>query len=240
MENMIERVTVTETGLANKTLNNYVKQIATASLKVQTQAFRVAWIVAQISENKLWSDDFESFESFGEQILGKKKATLYNMCKVGRDWVTKDGHTIFYDGKLDYISSQLYALMRTKAPKDCGFTTVEKVTEWHNNGVINPLMSCEELKAIVDAHNSQYTKTKKQDNKEDKEPKVVGKAEVTATATVKHALEFLESEEGLRMLTFEGITCKLTEDQYVQALSKVAEIMSLYEPIIAADVVEVA
>lgn len=239
-ETMIERVNISETGLANKTLNKYVGQIARAALNVQTQAFKVAWIVAQINNEKLWADDFDSFEQFGEKLLGKKRATLFNMVKVGTDWVTKEGHTIFFDGELDYTSAQIYAIMRIKTPKECGYTAVEKATEWNSQGVISPLMTVEQIKEVVNAHNEQFKKPKRdEEDAEDQSKKVIGKAEITSQSTVKHALEFLEGEEGVRMISFEGITCKLTEDQYVQTLARVAEIMSQFEPIMAADVIEV-
>lgn len=237
-DNMIERVNITETGLANKTLNRYVLAIGKAALNVQTQAFKVAWIVAQINSEKLWSDDFESFEEFGEKVLGKKRATLFNMVKVGTDWVTKEGHTIFFDGNMDFTSSQLYALMRIKTPKDCGYTSVEKATEWVAQGVVTPLMSVEQIKEIVAAHNEKYAKPKKSAEEQATEQKSVGKATVTDVSTVKHALEFLESESGAKMVSFEGITCKLTDDEYVQVLAQVAEIMSRYEPVMVAEVYE--
>lgn len=233
--NAIERVTKFD--LANKTLNKLVSQIERAALNVQTQAFKVAFIVAQIKRDELWKDDFESFEQFGQKMLGCNKSTLYNQVKLGENWVTREGHTIFYDGNMDFTKSQLYQIMRIKAPKNCGYTVVEKATEFVNKGIITPYMTVEQIKDEVDNHNAQFAKPKKEVTENEDEKKPNGKAEVTSVATVKHALEFLESEDGVRMVSFEGETCRLTNDQYVEVLAWVAQIMGKYDKVATVDAV---
>lgn len=238
---MIEKTNVTRQ-IQNKNLQRYLNQIDAAALNIQTQALKVCWILKEIAATNAWEDDFDSLEDFGEIKLGKKKATLYNMIAAG-DWVDRNGHTIFYNAetKCDFTASQLYAIMRIKASKKATLTENQALAkELFAAGVLNYGLSVQEIKDLVADNNAAKAGTKKRLPKEatKEKPKVIGKAQVTSVSKVRHALEFLESDDGTKLITFEGITCKLTDDEYVQTLARVAEIMSNFEPIMSVDVVE--
>lgn len=226
-ENSIERVNVTT--LANKKLNNYVGQIARAALNMQTQTLKVAYIVAQIAKEELWKDDFDSFDAFGLAILGKKKATLYNMVKVGSTWVDKNGHTIFYDGETDYTASQLYQIMRIKVAKDSESMPQDIAWVWHDTGKINYLMSCAELKEIVDDWNAQFKKasadgTTKEKGKKGKKAKV----KADAVFTVEHAFELMRNEQQEYVISFEGQNIVVDAAIYNSAMKALADTFKQY------------
>lgn len=224
MEESITKV-INANEIQNKKLGSYIQQISKATLSLQSQAYKIAAIVAKIQEEQVWQDDFESFDDFGLQIMGVKKGTLYNMAKLGSKWTDGKGHSVLYTGEPDYTTSQMYVLMRVKMPK--GNDPVELVKKWNEDGIINPLMSCKELKEVVDAYNEQFKKPKelKEGSEIGDEKEVVTEVEANIEK-VEHTLEWLHLGASFT-IEFDGKAMKVDEKKWLDLLNAVTEIINV-------------
>lgn len=212
----------TNAQLSNKKLTTYVGQLNKAALSMQSQAYKVAFIVAKIAEEEVWQDDFETFEAFGESMMGVKKATLYNMVKLGRDWTDGKGHSVLYNGEPDYSTSQMYQLMRVKVEN--GDSAVDLVKAWNEEGIINPLMSVAQIKEVVQAHNAAFKKPKaEKEEAEGKEKAVV--TEVSAEIqNVEHTLEWLHLGDKFT-ISLDGRAVEVHEKLWLDLLNEVNAII---------------
>lgn len=130
----------------NSKLNKPMNDILGEYKRAQKGSEIVAKALANIKDNELWRDDFESFEKCA-QVFGIGRAQAYRVIasyKLKYD----DEH----DGRLaDYTLSQVAEIGRLSVSLFCDVI---------DRGEIAPDMSCEKIRAVVDS----YKKTEEVDD----------------------------------------------------------------------------
>ena len=191
-------VTTAANAITNKVLAKHVQEIAGTMLSTEQNGRRVAYILASISEDKSYADDFSTCAHFAQEVLGLGKSQAAAVIKVG-NWFIKDGatySTILKHDVKDYTVTQLQALLPLKK--------VDIAIQWAEDGIINPFMSIKEIKELVKAYRDAEKKALgegegegegKDDNSDKSE--TVEKAEVTeVTVTIQARIECGMTEDG--------------------------------------------
>jgi len=132
--------------ITNKKLAEHMATIMGTVLSTEMNGRRVAYVLAEISADKSYKDDFNTCAQFATSLLGIGKSQAAAVIKVG-SWFIKDGEnyeTILKHDLKDYTVTQLQTLLPLKS--------VDTAIDLANNDIINPFMSVKELKNIVNQY----------------------------------------------------------------------------------------
>lgn len=137
---------IAEMPITNKKLKSYTDQIYKQGLNIKKSFNRIAVILSKIEESKCYEQDgFESVQDYADKILGWKKATTYQMLRIGRDYIDgKTFETVLPHGENDYSTSQIQMLLPLKS--------VDKAIELASENIINPDMTVKEIREIVKSY----------------------------------------------------------------------------------------
>lgn len=153
---MAENVKIIETSRVDSLKNPELRTAARKVIKLEQTRERAAYTIAQVLYNveckRLYvQDGFKSIDQFASSVFGYKKATVYNMMKIAKNYMLPDAAgTILQKDGLDFTYSKLSELL----PLDT--ETVKKAVE---DGEISPTMTQKELRAYVKNQKNQETTT---------------------------------------------------------------------------------
>lgn len=157
--------------IENDNLRTMTNEILFYAANMRTQAKIIAARLVYIHDycDELCAEfegetDADKFITYGEQILGIKRAQLYAYVRVGQQLLDENGKSVLFipSGYNDYTMTQLQALLPL---------SVEKSQELAYDGVIKPDMTVKQIKEIVadnrpDADEKRYAKEEKRREKE--------------------------------------------------------------------------
>lgn len=131
----------------NKGLKTATNRIIKATEQTAKSLMTIALTMVQIEEQELYKDDFSSVVEYGEKVFGYKKSAVYNMLKVGRQYLLPDTQkSIFADEDgTDFTFNQLSRLLP--------LPSVEVATELVESETITPDMTLREIEDAVKAYN---------------------------------------------------------------------------------------
>ena len=162
----------------NKGLKTATNRIIKATEQTAKSLMTIALTMVQIEEQELYKDDFSSVVEYGEKVFGYKKSAVYNMLKVGRQYLLPDTQkSIFADEDgTDFTFNQLSRLLP--------LPSVEVATELVESETITPDMTLREIEDAVKAYNhkddaqeteetSEAEETTETDNEERSAPEII-------------------------------------------------------------------
>lgn len=136
----------------NKKLASATKKVLDLADKAEKAIYAIAEIIAEVSKTQCYKDDgFATVHEWTEAAFGLKKTQSYDLLRIGETWISQlvdeNGKKIGTisrlktpDNDTDYTVSQLIQL------QSIGLDTAVQLA---NDGIINPTMSCRELKSIA-------------------------------------------------------------------------------------------
>lgn len=71
----------------NKELTKATTAIAKATESAAKSLLKIASVMAEVEARALYADDFKSIAEYGERVFGYKKSAVYNMVRIGRDYI---------------------------------------------------------------------------------------------------------------------------------------------------------
>lgn len=226
MTNELEKVQNTS-AITNAKLIKCMDSITKELQTISRVSLRICAIVSRIHTEELYADDYTDFEEFGTQVLNVKKATLYNMSKVGRDWTDGKGHSIFFDGtEPDYSLSQIYAIMRVKVRKGSDETPMMVAQMLHDQGIISPNMKTSDIKEAIAAYNDSINPKKLEEKAEEQE----GDTETLATEVldgqyeVKLTMKWLQLGNSYK-IDVNGDIIEVSADKWQEAIDVLADFL---------------
>lgn len=74
----------------NKELTKATTAIAKATESAAKSLLKIASVMAEVEARALYADDFKSIAEYGERVFGYKKSAVYNMVRIGRDYIDPD------------------------------------------------------------------------------------------------------------------------------------------------------
>ena len=107
MINIKKELVISEDSNNNrKKLAEYTDRIYDIGKSITGYTFEIAYLLAEIDRKELYKElSFKNIATYAENYYGFKKSAVYNLVKVGKQFVRKldDGsyHTAFYDAETD-------------------------------------------------------------------------------------------------------------------------------------------
>lgn len=107
-----------EHSFTNKGLKTATNRIIKATEQTAKSLMTIALTMVEIEEKELYKDDFSSVVEYGEKVFGYKKSAVYNMLKVGRQYLLPDTQkSIFADEDgTDFTFNQLSRFLPRPPP----------------------------------------------------------------------------------------------------------------------------
>ena len=138
-----------EHSFTNKGLKTATNRIIKATEQTAKSLMTIALTMVEIEEK----DDFSSVVEYGEKVFGYKKSAVYNMLKVGRQYLLPDTQkSIFADEDgTDFTFNQLSRLLP--------LPSVEVATELVESETITPDMTLRQIEDAVKAYNHKDEET---------------------------------------------------------------------------------
>lgn len=142
-----------EHSFTNKGLKTATNRIIKATEQTAKSLMTIALTMVEIEEKELYKDDFSSVVEYGEKVFGYKKSAVYNMLKVGRQYLLPDTQkSIFADEDgTDFTFNQLSRLLP--------LPSVEVATELVESETITPDMTLRQIEDAVKAYNHKDEET---------------------------------------------------------------------------------
>lgn len=100
-------VVQTERQLTNKRLSTLTQTIAKCANGVMSNYAKIGTCLAEVNENKLYKDDFETFEAYVSEMFNMSRKTAYRIIKVTKNLILPDSENKFF---LGFSDSALAAL----------------------------------------------------------------------------------------------------------------------------------
>lgn len=100
-------VVQTERQLTNKRLSTLTQTIAKCANGVMSNYAKIGTCLAEVNENKLYKDDFETFEAYVSEMFNMSRKTAYRIIKVTKNLILPDSEKKFF---LGFSDSALAAL----------------------------------------------------------------------------------------------------------------------------------
>lgn len=143
----------------SKELKKATAAIIKATDSAAKSLLKIASIMAEVDARELYKDDFKSTVEYGEKVFGYKKSAVYNMVRVGRDYIDPEtGKSVLaLENGQDFTFNQLARMLPLPSVEDA-----EKLVE---EETITPKMSLREIEQVVKDYNH------KDDPSEDTETK---------------------------------------------------------------------
>ena len=201
----------------NKKLTTVTKKIYELNGKIKKNIFLIALQLAKVEEEKLYENDgFKSTVDFAEQVFGYKRSAVFDMLKVGNEYLLTNGETNLPHGENDFTMGQVKKML------PLGHETAVELVE---NEKITSNMSCREIEQIVKNHNNkdveetekieETEETEKTEETEETEKTEDGTGTCVMDCTIM--IECLESQSE-KTIIFNG-----TEMSYVDVINKLSE-----------------
>lgn len=149
-----------EHSFTNKGLKTATNRIIKATEQTAKSLMTIALTMVEIEEKELYKDDFSSVVEYGEKVFGYKKSAVYNMLKVGRQYLIPDTQkSIFADEDgTDFTFNQLSRLLP--------LPSVEVATELVESETITPNMTLRQIEDAVKAYNHKDEETDAEETSE--------------------------------------------------------------------------
>ena len=108
---------------------------------------KIASVMAEIETRALYADDFKSIAEYGERVFGYKKSVVYNMVRIGRDYINPEtGKSVLaLENGQDFTFNQLTRMLP--------LPSVDVAEELVYEEVITPDMTLREIEKAVKAYN---------------------------------------------------------------------------------------
>lgn len=100
-------VVQTERQLTNKRLSTLTQTIAKCANGIMSNYAKIGTCLAEVNENKLYKDDFETFEAYVSEMFNMSRKTAYRIIKVTKNLILPDSENKFF---LGFSDSALAAL----------------------------------------------------------------------------------------------------------------------------------
>lgn len=157
----------------NKELQRATAVIIKTTETVGKGLLKIASVMAEISERKLFENDFGSIYEYGREVFGYKKSSVNNMVRVGRDYIDKEtGKSILaLDDGRDFTMHQLTALLP--------LNSTETAEEMVKDGEIEPEMTVAEIRNAVKSKLSENVEPEETTESETTEPEETTESETT-------------------------------------------------------------
>lgn len=171
-----------EHSFTNKGLKTATNRIIKATEQSAKSLMLIALTMVEIEEKELYKDDFSSVVEYGEKVFGYKKSAVYNMLKVGRQYLLPDTQkSIFADEDgTDFTFNQLSRLLP--------LPSVEVTTELVENETITPDMTLRQIEDAVKAYNHKDEETDAEDETDAEETSdAINTEPKEFTVAVEHA-----------------------------------------------------
>lgn len=166
----------------NKGLKTATNRIIKATEQTAKSLMTIALTMVEIEEKELYKDDFPSIVEYGEKVFGYKKSAVYNMLKVGRQYLLPDTQKSIFaeeDGT-DFTFNQLSRLLP--------LPSVEVATELVESETITPDMTLRQIEDAVKAYNHKdETETEETPDTTEETPDTTEEEPKEFSVAVEHA-----------------------------------------------------
>lgn len=171
-----------EHAFTNKGLKTATNRIIKATEQTAKSLMTIALTMVEIEEKELYKDDFSSVVEYGEKVFNYKKSAVYNMLKVGRQYLLPDTQkSIFADEDgTDFTFNQLSRLLP--------LPSVEVATELVESETITPDMTLRQIEDAVKAYNHKDEETDTEDETDAEETSETDAEERTAPEIIDDIL----------------------------------------------------
>lgn len=134
-------VVKTERTLTNKRLDTVTKAIAKCAGNVMTNYAKIGGYLAEVNENKLYKEDFETFEAYVGEMFNMSRKTAYRIIKVTKNIILPDSENKYFAG---FSDSALAALTGAGNYDDAiNFCNEHNITEMSTVREINAALKDE-------------------------------------------------------------------------------------------------
>lgn len=131
--------------LKNKKLFTATKQVFDLSVSNSKNSWKLVQLIGKVKNEKLYNQDFPKFEEYTQAVLGMNKSQSYNYAMLAEFAEISNGkatgHSIIHHEETDYTTTKILVL------KSLG---IEQIKQLDEEGIIDPLMTVEDLKAIAE------------------------------------------------------------------------------------------
>lgn len=131
----------------SKELTKATVAIAKATESATKSLLKIASVMAEVEARALYADDFKSVAEYGEHVFGYKKSVVYNMVRIGREYIdpTTGKSVLALENGQDFTFNQLTRLLP--------LPSVDVAEELVAEEVITPDMTLREIENAVKEYN---------------------------------------------------------------------------------------
>ena len=151
-------VVKTERTLTNKRLDTVTKAIAKCAGNVMTNYAKIGGYLAEVNENKLYKEDFETFEAYVGEMFNMSRKTAYRIIKVTKNIILPDSENKYFAG---FSDSALAALT--------GAGNYDDVIDFCNEHNITEMSTVREINAALKDENSEESSTESEESSTESE-----------------------------------------------------------------------
>lgn len=175
----------------NKELTKATTAIAKATESAAKSLLKIASVMAEVETRALYADDFKSIAEYGERVFGYKKSAVYNMVRIGRDYIDPEtGKSVLaLENGQDFTFNQLTRLLP--------LPSVDVAEELVAEEVITPDMTLREIENAVKEYNH---KDDAAEGEEEPAEETEATAEVVEEEPDEIAMQFLSAKMALDRL----------------------------------------
>ena len=175
----------------NKELTKATTAIAKATESAAKSLLKIASVMAEVEARALYADDFKSIAEYGERVFGYKKSAVYNMVRIGRDYIdpTTGKSVLALENGQDFTFNQLTRLLP--------LPSVDVAEELVAEEVITPDMTLREIENAVKEYNH---KDDAAEGEEESAEETEATAEVVEEEPDEIAMNFLSAKMALDRL----------------------------------------
>ena len=175
----------------SKELTKATVAIAEATESAAKSLLKIASVMAEVEARALYADDFKSIAEYGERVFGYKKSAVYNMVRIGRDYIDPEtGKSVLaLENGQDFTFNQLTRLLP--------LPSVDVAEELVAEEVITPDMTLREIENAVKEYNH---KDDAAEGEEEPTEETEATAEVVEEEPDEIAMNFLSAKMALDRL----------------------------------------
>lgn len=175
----------------SKELTKATVAIAKATESAAKSLLKIASVMAEVEARALYADDFKSIAEYGERVFGYKKSAVYNMVRIGRDYIDPaTGKSVLaLENGQDFTFNQLTRLLP--------LPSVDVAEELVAEEVITPDMTLREIENAVKEYNH---KDDAAEGEEEPTEETEATAEVVEKEPDEIAMQFLSAKMALDRL----------------------------------------
>lgn len=173
-------------------LTKATKTIVKATESAAKSMLKIASVMAEVEARALYAFDFKNIAEYGERVFGYKKSAVYNMVRIGRDYIDPEtGKSVLAleDGQ-DFTFNQLTRLLP--------LPSVDVAEELVADAVITPDMTLREIENAVKEYNHKDDAAEGEETETaeavEVEPDEIATAFLSAKNALDHLIELLLNE----------------------------------------------